>query len=110
MEIEHQEQEREITGEQITLAQPNVIEYSQAEWVFQFDDNEPVVFAWSNEEGDPGEVNIKLKPNSASNLIFTDRDGTRTFKMFARPISEPTLKMIEQNGEIEVEVEDNQNN
>jgi len=84
-----------VSGSLIT----SVVEFQRPEWVFQFDDNEPVVFAWSNDEEEPGEVNISLKGDSNSTLTFVDRDGKKTFKIFAREITEPTLKMIEQNGE-----------
>jgi hypothetical protein len=91
----------EIPGvsEELFLKTQENISFKRPEWVFQFDDNEPVVFAWSNDEEEPGEVNISLKGDSSSTLTFIDRDGKKTFKIFAREITEPTLKMIEQNGE-----------
>lgn len=64
-----------------------VIEYDKAEWCFQFDDDQPVVFAWS-EEGStgPGELTIKIKPNSHSNILFVSEDRSKQFKIFTRPI------------------------
>jgi hypothetical protein len=69
--------------------------FERAEWVFQFDDEEPVVFAWSNDPSDPGEINISLKPDPSSRIIFTDKEGKRKFSLYSREISKDTIKMIE---------------
>lgn len=92
-----------IDQEQISL-EPTLVEFKQAEWVFQFDNNDPVVFAWVNDPNEPGELNLNLKPNNQSDLPFTDRNG-RSFKIFAREITEPTLKMIEQSGKNVIDTE-----
>ncbi len=82
------------------------IEYNQAEWVFQFEKEEPVVFAWCNKprnsEEPMEELHLKLKADSSSIIEFKDRHG-KTFKIFAREITEPTLKMLEQDHLIEDE-------
>ena len=68
--------------------------YKDAEWVFQFDTEEPIVFAWSSGDSEePGEVNIKLKSASNSSIFFSSAGGNKTFRMYARPISEETRKM-----------------
>ncbi len=84
----------------LVLQTPEIVEFEQAEWVFQFDNEEPVVFAWANTPGEKAEVSINLKSNSGTNLEFRDRNG-KVFRIFAREITEPTLKMLEQNGNIE---------
>jgi hypothetical protein len=97
--MEQTNNELEITvqdQEQDSIEVQAIEEFKQAEWVFQFDDEEPVVFAWINDPNEPGELNLNLKPNNRSDLQFTDRNG-RSFKIFAREITEPTLKMIEQS-------------
>ena len=48
------------------------------EFCFQFDNNEPVVFATG-----PNECHIRLNPQSDTNMIFTDINNN-TFKLFAR--------------------------
>jgi hypothetical protein len=65
--------------------------FAQAEWCFQFFDNEPVVFAWSQDESDPGELVLTLNPTSDSNIVFTDK--SMTFKLFSRPMSDETRKL-----------------
>lgn len=69
-------------------------EFQQAEWCFQFFDNEPVVFAWSQSETDPGTLVLEIKPTENSGLTFV-KDGM-TFKLFAREMTEEGLKMREE--------------
>jgi hypothetical protein len=63
---------------------PGIENFDMAEWVFQFDDEEPVVIAWSNSEEVPGELSFVLKPNSGSNVIFQSADGTKKMSIFSR--------------------------
>ena len=67
---------------------PGVEEFDMAEWAFQFDDDEPVVIAWSNSEEEAGELTFMIKANSGSNVIFKSSDGTKTMKLFSRRMSE----------------------
>jgi hypothetical protein len=69
-----------------------------AEWCFQFFDNEPVVFAWSAESVDePTPLIMQLQPVSNENLVF--KQNGMEFKIFPRYITEETKKLrAEQNG------------
>lgn len=67
---------------------PGVEEFDLAEWVFQFDDDEPVVIAWSNSEEEAGELTFMIKANSESSVIFKSSDGTKTMKLFSRRMPE----------------------
>ena len=71
-------------------------EFKQAEWVFQFDDDDPVVIAWSNDESEAGELSFILKANSGSNVIFQSADGKKTLRLFAREMSKETREQREQ--------------
>lgn len=83
--------------EQINHIQPEMVEYDQAEWVFQFDDDEPIVFAWSNNsDKEPGEVTITLKANSLSSVFFASSDLKKKFRLFARPMSDQTKMALKQ--------------
>lgn len=55
----------------------NVQTIEDVEFCFQFNDNEPVVFATG-----PNECHIRLTPQTDANMTFTDND--REFKLFAR--------------------------
>ena len=80
--------------EETTPTQDVSKNFEQAEWCFQFFDNEPVVFAWSEEDGDPGELVFTISPNETSSIAFSDKG--MTFKLFARPMSEETKVLREQ--------------
>jgi hypothetical protein len=58
------------------LAQPQ-IRYDNVEFCFQFDDDEPTVFARGTEE-----ISIKIQPTSDGNITFTTND--KQFTIFAR--------------------------
>ena len=67
----------------------------QCEWCFQFDDDEPKVFAWTNEDmkdEDPT-VTFTIGNTEGAYVSFT-KDGKR-FKLFARPLSEEGIKLRE---------------
>jgi hypothetical protein len=83
-----------LEGEKTTIADPHE-NFKDAEWVFQFDDEAPVVFAWSDDSGEPGEITITLKPNEKSRITFTNINGTKVMSMFSRPITEETKKARE---------------
>ena len=67
---------------------PGIENFDMAEWIFQFDDGEPVVIAWSNSEEDPGELSFILKPNSGSRVTFQSADGSKKMSLFSRRMSE----------------------
>ena len=67
-----------------------------AEWCFQFFNNEPIVFAWSNEGEKPAPLTLQLEPNDGEGLNF--QQNGMIFKIFPREISEETKKQrAEQN-------------
>jgi hypothetical protein len=75
--------------------EPKVIE--DVEWCFQFFNNEPEVFAFSNEGEPAGNLSIELKPFEGEGLSF-NHNGM-AFRIFPRPISEESKKARkEQNG------------
>ncbi len=59
-----------------------------AEWCFQFFNNEPVVFAYSEEGQEAGALTLTIKPTEGDGLSF--QQNGMTFKVFPRPISEET--------------------
>ena len=63
-------------------------EIEQAEWCFQFFDNEPVIFGWQDEAAAPSPINFKIEPVEGEALIF--KQNGMEFKIFPRPISEET--------------------
>jgi hypothetical protein len=57
------------------------IVFENVEWVFQFDDDEPILLAKPLE--DTKKLVIEINNTSTSNICFYDGNG-RTFKIFAR--------------------------
>ena len=88
----------EIPTEQIVpefgLASINQEKYDECEWCFQFDDNEPHVFAWTDEDmgDDEPQVQFTISNNANSNITFTHNDG-KVFKIFAREMTERGREM-----------------
>ncbi len=79
-------------GTPATVADPYK-NFEEAEWVFQFDNEEPIVFAWSDSSGEPGDVTITLKPNEKSRITFTNVNGLKVLSLYSRPITEETKKI-----------------
>lgn len=59
-----------------------------AEWCFKFFDNEPVVFAYSNEGEEASTLTLQIQPKEGEGLTF--RQNGMLFTIFPRPISEET--------------------
>ena len=71
------------------------IQFKDAEWCFQFFNNDPVVFAWSAENlAEPTPLVIQLQPHSGESIVF--KQNGMEFKIFPRQISEETKKQREQ--------------
>jgi hypothetical protein len=74
------------------LVKENRIE--QAEWCFQFFDNEPVVFAFTKSDEESSNLVIELRPTTDDTLTFTQKG--MSFKIFPREMSEETKKAREE--------------
>ena len=57
----------------------NTVMFNQTEWVFQFDEEEPTVFATQQEE-----PNLTITLNNTSNASIEFTNNNRRFKIFAR--------------------------
>lgn len=86
--IETQSEKIEPIGE-IKLTEPKKIE--NCEWCFQFDDDEAQVFAWTDEllnyEEEP-KVVFTISNLENSYITFQNAQSGKTFKIFARELSE----------------------
>lgn len=72
-----------------------------AEWCFQFFENEPIIFAWSKEGVDAAPMVINI--NSAEGEAVGFKQNGMTFRIFPRPISEAT----KEQRKLEIEKEKN---
>ena len=72
--------------EEVNIPEAQLIK--DAEWCFQFFNNEPVVFAWQQKDTQPAPLVFQLQPQEGEGLNF--QENGMQFKIFARPISEET--------------------
>lgn len=70
-------QQQKLVHDNFIVFTPTVFTPNNVEFCFQFDDEEPVVFA-----SGPNECSIRLSPTSNANMTFNDNG--RVFKLFAR--------------------------
>jgi hypothetical protein len=84
-------------------------EFDRAEWVCQFDDEDPIVIAWSTDKEEPGELSFVLKARSDSNLIFQSNDGQKTFRLFSRRMSDERRAEIDLHEETERKLREENN-
>ena len=64
---------------------PEIEYYTPCEWMIQFDNDEPQLFAQSDDNSTNHEVVIKLQNTNQSFITFTNSENGKTFKMWARP-------------------------
>jgi len=69
-------------------------EIQQAEWCFQFFDNEPVVFAYAKSETESSNLVIELRPVGDDTLVF--QQNGMSFKIFPREMTEESKQLREQ--------------
>jgi hypothetical protein len=68
-----------MENNKLSIVNPTV--YENVEWVFQFNNGEPIKFA--QPVNDVKELTFTLSNRSDSNIVFYDGKGN-TFKIFAR--------------------------
>ena len=89
-----QEELQQQDAGSIEVAEAQPIE--DVEWCFQFFNNEPIVFAFSNEGEVPAPLVLQLQPTEGEGLNF--QQNGMTFRVFPREISEETKQQrAEQN-------------
>jgi len=59
---------------------PEVIEFENPIWMFQFDDDEPILLA--TPIGETKELILKIQGNDHSSIVFQNNNGKK-FKIFA---------------------------
>jgi hypothetical protein len=80
LELFPQEEPKEVSEiEQLPTIQ-------DAEWCFQFFNNEPIVFAWQDEGNEPSPLVLQIQPKEGEGLNF--QQNGMVFRIFPRPISE----------------------
>lgn len=98
VKIEDQSEQLQQLGD-VTLTQKR---YEECEWCFQFDEDEPQVFAWTDNEMNKNEdpkVIFTITNVENSYITFTNSKSGKSFKLFARELSEEGNKLREKQRE-----------
>ena len=81
----------------------NQIKYSECEWCFQFDEDKPQVFAWTDDNNDSTEdpkVIFTITNVKDSYITFKHADTGKNFKLFARQLSDEGKALREKQREL----------
>jgi hypothetical protein len=87
VKIEDQSEQLKSIGD-ITLSQKK---YEECEWCFQFDEDEPQVFAWTDDDLNKSEdPKVIFTITNVENSYITFQNGKtgKLFKLFARELTE----------------------
>jgi hypothetical protein len=92
IKIEEQSEQLQSIGD-VTLSQKK---YEECEWCFQFDEDEPQVFAWTDDELNKSEdPKVIFTITNVENSYITFQNGTsgKLFKLFARELTDEGREM-----------------
>jgi hypothetical protein len=73
------------TKKAVEVTTPSIETYLPCEWVIQFDNDVPQIFATADENAVTPEIKIIIKNTSESHIDFTDSATRKMFKIYARP-------------------------
>ena len=88
------EEKLEPIGE-IKMAPSEKLE--QCEWVFQFDEDEPQIFAWTSEDmtNEEPTVTFTISNTKDAYISFTNKETLKKFKLYARELTDAGKKLRE---------------
>ena len=89
-----------------SIESPEVKPIADAEWCFQFFNNEPIVFAWSNEGEEAAPMVLQIQPQESEGLNF--QQNGMIFRIFPREISEETKAVRKEQNETDKNESKNQ--
>jgi hypothetical protein len=69
----------------------------QCEWVFQFDNDEPQIFAWTSEDmtNEEPTVTFTISNTKDAYISFTNKETLKKFKLYARELTDAGKKLRE---------------
>ena len=98
VKIEDQSEQLQEIGD-IAISQKRI---EDCEWVFQFDEDEPQVFAWTDKDTDTEDeptVTFTISNIEGAYISFKHTNSNKVFKLFARPITSEGKKMRKEQTE-----------
>ena len=95
--IENEQVEELAPIADLQIQKPEKLE--QCEWVFQFDGDEPQIFAWTGEDmtNEEPTVTFTISNTKDAYISFTSKQNGKRFKLFARELSDEGKKLREHN-------------
>lgn len=93
-----------MENQELQLEEKTLTPIFPCEWCFKFDDDEPTVFAATNEKINDQEpaIRLTLSNTEEANVSFTHNG--KTFNLFCRPLTEVGDQLINQNNKQDDEV------
>lgn len=95
---------------EIKIEQKRILD---CEWVFQFDEDAPQVFAWTDKniknDEDPS-VTFTITNVEGAFISFKHNESKKTFKLFAREITKAGKKMREESNKLILEAQNDLKN
>ena len=84
--------------------------YAQCEWCFQFDDGDPQIFAWTEENmASDEEPTVTFTLNNTKESYITFTKDKKVFKMFTRELSDAGRELREKSNELNnTKIEENE--
>jgi hypothetical protein len=90
-----------MDNQEVELVEKQLTPIFPCEWCFKFGDNEPQVFAATNEKIDDQEPAIRLMLANTEETTVTFQDGDNAFTLFCRPLTEAGQVLINQNNQLQ---------
>ena len=72
----------------------------ECEWCFQFDNDEPKVFAWTNDDDDDESPTVTFTIGNTKEAYISFTKDDKTFKLFARELSDEGRKLRDYQNEL----------
>jgi len=80
---------------------PTHAKLKECEWCFQFGEDEPQIFAWTNDEDLDESPTVTFTITNSEDSYITFSKNGNIFKLFARPLSDTGKAMREKANEDE---------
>ena len=94
-------QEQPMPQQEEMNTQPEANLLPEAEWCFQFDNEEPVIFAWSNENDPEAVFNLTIPAIEGTAASFKCPNTGKMFTLMVRPISPETVNARKAMSEVQ---------
>jgi hypothetical protein len=91
------------TNLQLQDALPTHAKLKECEWCFQFGEDEPQIFAWTNDEDLDENPTVTFTITNSEDSYITFSKNGNIFKLFARPLSDDGRAMRQTAKEAELQ-------